>query len=531
MTQVFDRQRRRIAVIPAAVLFGLSLGLAAQPSMAAPAANGWSVAGQNLRNTRSQSDQTALNVNNAGRLALKWSRTVHGDVSATPAVVDGAVYFPDWGGYLTKLDAATGKLIWERRIDSYAGEPPSAVSRTSPAVVGNTVYIGDQNGAHVLAIDAASGNLLWSTAINSHPYAIVTQSPIVHAGVVYVGASSTEEAAAADVPNYPCCSFRGSFSALDAKTGRIKWTTYTVPQNNGAPGGYSGGAVWGSTAAIDVPGKTVFITTGNNYSVPQSANQCQVAGGSMAQCLSPDDHVDSVLALDMATGRIKWSTGVQGFDTWNIACNQPGTNAQNCPPSPGPDFDFGAGPTLLTVHDRPGKPQLLVGAGQKSGVYWLLDAQTGAIRSSTVVGPGSALGGIEWGTATDGKRIYVANADYDRVPYTVNGKSVTVGSFAAIDPATGKILWQVADPSGNALTIAPVSVSNGVAFVSSMSGHMYALNAATGDVLWDYVGQGSSAAGPAIDERGTVYWGNGYAKLGALGTKSYTFYAFSIDGK
>jgi len=491
------------------------------------------MAGQDLHNTRSQPDQTKLNAGNASRLALKWSTSVHGDVSATPAIVGGAVYFPDWGGYLTKLDAATGKLLWERRINSYAGEPQSAFSRTSPAVVGSTLYIGDQNGAtgaHVLAINATTGDLIWSTVINPSPVAIVTQSPVVNAGVVYVGASSSEESAALN-PNYPCCTFRGSFSAIDAKTGQIKWTTYTVPPNNGMPGGYSGGAVWGSTAAIDEPTKTVFITTGNNYTVPQSATDCQAAGGTMSQCLNPDDHIDSILALDLDTGRIKWSTGVQGFDDWNVAClNLPGGSQQNCPPLAGPDFDFGSGANLLTIQDNGGKPQLLVGAGQKRGVYWLLDAQTGAIRSSTVVGPGSSLGGIEWGSATDKTRIYVANSDLYRTPYTVNGKTVAIGSFAAIDPPTGKVLWQVVDPSGSVLDLGPMTVSNGVVFASSMSGHMYALNATTGDVLWDYAGQGSSNAGPAIDESGTVYWGNGYANLG-LGSQSFTFYAFSVDGK
>jgi polyvinyl alcohol dehydrogenase (cytochrome) len=65
-----------------------------------------------------------------------------------------------------------------------------------------------------------------------------------------------------------------------------------------------------------------------------------------------------------------------------------------------------------------------------------------------------------------------------------------------------------------------------------MSGHMYVLNAATGSVLKDLPGQGSSNAGPAIDDGGTVYWGNGYSHLGPqIGSGSTTFYAFSVDGR
>ena len=81
-----------------------------------------------------------------------------------------------------------------------------------------------------------------------------------------------------------------------------------------------------------------------------------------------------------------------------------------------------------------------------------------------------------------------------------------------------------------ATTSAPVSVSNGVVYGGSMSGHMYALDAATGAVLKDIEGEGSSNAGPAISNDGVVFWGNGYARFG-LGAPSTTFYAFSLNGK
>ena len=71
------------------------------------------------------------------------------------------------------------------------------------------------------------------------------------------------------------------------------------------------------------------------------------------------------------------------------------------------------------------------------------------------------------------------------------------------------------------------SVSNGVLFAGAIDGYMYALNAATGQILWSFKGAGSSNA---IGLDGTVYWGNGYTHFG-VGTGSTTFYAFSIDGK
>jgi len=451
----------------------------------------WPSAGQNLSNTRS-SAQTALGVGNAADLKVKWMYTTHGDVSATAAIVGGAAYFPDWGGYIHKVDVKTGARIWERKLSDYPGEPANARSRTGPAVVDGVVYIGDQNGGNLLALDARTGDLLWRTKINPHPFAIITQSPIVHGGVVFVGAASLEEAVAAN-PAYTCCTFRGSFSAVNARTGQILWTTFTVPDNGGVAGGYSGNAVWGSTPAIDPRTGTVYIATGNNYDVPASVKDCQVAGGTPAECLAADNYVDAIMALDMRTGAVKWSTGVQGFDAWNVACI-PGFDPHNCPnnPSPeGPDFDFGSGPNLFTVKGADGKQRQLVGAGQKSGTYWALDAATGQIEWSISPAPGSTLGGIQWGSATDGKRIYIAEANFFGIPYqTPSGQTLTSGSFAALDPATGNILWQVGDPRGGN-DLGPVSVSNGVVFAPSMTGHMYALDAATGAQLWEYEGDGA----------------------------------------
>ena len=79
----------------------------------------------------------------------------------------------------------------------------------------------------------------------------------------------------------------------------------------------------------------------------------------------------------------------------------------------GPDYDFGSGPQFFTLGSG-SKARKVVGAGQKSGDYWLMDATTGEVLWRTHAGPGSTLGGIEWGSATDGKRIYVAEANYYR---------------------------------------------------------------------------------------------------------------------
>jgi polyvinyl alcohol dehydrogenase (cytochrome) len=499
----------------------------------------WPSGGHDVSNTHSNPAESKLNPHNVKKLAVKWTYTTHGDVSAIPAVVAGAVYFPDWGGYLNKVDAATGAPIWSRPISDYDGITGS-VSRASPAVVGNTVYLGDQNGGHLSAVNATTGDPVWTTKVDPHSLAILTAGPLVYNGVVYQGVASSEEGAATD-PNYPCCTFRGSVVAVNASTGVILWRTYTVPANSGpctsqdpaAGCGYSGGAVWGTTPAIDPASNTLYITTGNNYTVPDSVKSCQAGGGTPGQCLDPNDHVDAVMALNATTGAIKWATGVQGFDDWNVACI-PGFDPHNCPNDPGPDFDFGSGPNLFTTNVN-GEKTLVVGAGQKSGQYWALNATTGQILWSQAAGPGSTLGGIEWGPATDGKRIYVAEENFNGIPYELpSAETITSGSWAAIDPATGKIIWQTADPSHNAFgggnALGPVAVANGVLYAPSMSGHMYALDAANGKILWDFQSAGSVNTGAAV-VNGNVYWGSGYNHLFIPGwTGSTTFYAFSING-
>jgi polyvinyl alcohol dehydrogenase (cytochrome) len=525
---------------------GMLLALAALalllPVLAGAAgSSSWPSGGHDSSNTHSNPAETKLNAENVKNLAVKWTYTTQGDVSANPAVVDGAVYFPDWGGYLHKVDAATGAKIWSRKISDYDGIPGS-VSRASPAVVGNTVYVGDQNGGNLTAVNATTGNAIWTTRVDQHPFAILTAGPLVYNGVVYQGVASAEEGVATN-PNYPCCTFRGSVVALNAATGAILWKTFTVPDNAGLPCtgqnpatgcGYTGGAIWGTTPAIDPASNTLYVTTGNNYTVPDSVKSCQANGGTPSQCLSPDDHVDAVLALNATTGQIKWATGVQGFDDWNVACI-PGFDPNNCPANPGPDFDFGSGPNLFTTNVK-GKKQLVVGAGQKSGQYWALDAATGEILWSQAAGPGSTLGGIEWGPATDGKRIYVAEANFFGIPYTIpSGATITSGSWAAIDPATGAVIWQTPDPSNNAFgggnALGPVTVANGVLYAPSMSGHMFALDAANGKILWDFQSAGAAISG-AVVVNGTVYWGDGYTHLGIPGWNgSTTFYAFSLNGK
>jgi polyvinyl alcohol dehydrogenase (cytochrome) len=492
----------------------------------------WLSAGQNTNNTRFQSDEVRISPSNVARLGTKWIFTTGGDVSATPAVDAQRVYVPDWKGNLYAVDRKTGAQIWSTKIADATGVPGD-LARATPAVTGNRLVIGTQGmfggGGNLLSYDARTGVLLWKTKLETNPFAIVTQSATVSDGVVYIGVASNEEGVAVQ-PGYPCCTFRGSLLAVDLTTGAILWKTYMVPA------GYPGGAIWGSSPAVDTKRKQVYVATGNNYTVPPSTLQCVAAAGTnvaaIQSCIPADNLVDAIVALDLATGRVKWSTAALPYDAWTVSCIPFLGDGSNCPQPAGPDYDFGQAPALFSVKGT-GKQKELVGAGQKSGQYWAVDPDTGAVQWVTQAGPGGTGGGLQWGSAVDDKRIYTANSNSNYKPTTVRGNTVSNGVWSALDKATGALIWQQTTASGRTgsllgTTAGPVTTANGVVFGCSLDilGYMYALDAATGAILWEFASGGSCLSGAAISN-GEVYWGSGYANLGA-GTSNNKLYAFEI---
>ena len=310
---------------------------------------------------------------------------------------------------------------------------------------------------------------------------------------------------------------------------------------------FSGVAVWGSTPVIDSKRNSVYFSTGNNYTVPQAALDCAAAGGTPDQvrtCImavdgSSQNYFDGIVALDLNTGAVKWYTSVIPFDAWNVACFFGGPN---CPPNAGPDYDFGQGPALFEVGNGNNKHELL-GAGQKSGIYWAFNPNNGAIVWHTQVGPGSTLGGLQWGSAVDGKRVYTAVSNFSFAPFQMTtgpgaGQTVKGGFWAALNAETGSRVWEIAGNKPPAFGPYPdsaiatnqgmVSVANGVVFAGAMdsAGTMYAFNAATGKKLWSFASGGSINSGAAI-VKGIVYWGSGYSNFG-LGTPNNKLYAFKL---
>lgn len=290
-------------------VLGIAVAAVTTGMLPAQSLTDWPNFGQNPANTGS--NLLGPSTSDARNLKLKWTFTAGGEVSARAAVANGVAYFPDWGGNIWAVNAQTGAKIWGRQLTSY-GLPAGTVSRATPAFANGILYVPTQLGAYLLAIDALSGNLLWKTQLESvDTHAIISSSPVVQLGIVYTGVASLAEGATlSGISNVANSNARGSVVAVNAFFGNIVWKTYTVP------GGYTGAGVWGSNLAVDLLRGTVFAGTGDNYSVPTDPAYvaCVVNGGAPASCISPNDHSDSILALDMFTGNVKWSTRLMN---WN----------------------------------------------------------------------------------------------------------------------------------------------------------------------------------------------------------------------
>jgi polyvinyl alcohol dehydrogenase (cytochrome) len=280
---------------------------------------------------------------------------------------------------------------------------------------------------------------------------------------------------------------------------------------------------------VDAKLGRIYVTTGDNYSEPTSR------------------YSDSFVALDASAGQILWSRQMTSMDAYTSACRLP--DHTNCPASNGPDFDFGSSPILVNLAS--GRRVLV--AGQKSGIVHALDPdQQGKALWDVRVGQGGTEGGVQWGQATDGTLLYVANSDLGRipVPFAVNTDTDPKrgGGMFALRLSDGQKVWYTAPtacgerPRCSPAQSGAVSAIPGIAFSGSYDGHLRAYSADGGKVVWDFdteraydsvdgePGRGGTldGAGPVIGG-GVMFVNSGYAASG--GQPGNVLLAFSVDGK
>jgi polyvinyl alcohol dehydrogenase (cytochrome) len=482
--------------------------------------NGWS---PSEANTRYQTaEHAALTTDQVRHLKLKWAYGFSGDMTsfAAPTVLAGTLFMGSAGGRVQAINARTGCLHWMFEADG----PVRTALRAVPNGSSYSLIFSDLNGG-VYSLDAKTGKLLWKRRVEEHEAARLTGSPVALNGIVYVPAASWEETRSSD-PKYECCTFRGSLSALRVRDGSVVWKTYMIdpPKKVGvnsagtpqwAP---SGAGIW-SAPTLDPKRGVLYVTTGDNYSLPASASS------------------DAVAALEIKTGRIVWMQQILPGDAWTAACMGGGAN---CPPDNGPDYDFGS--SALLLHLKNGRD--ILAAGQKSGVVYALDPdQKGKILWQTRVGKGGVNGGIEWGMASDGQQVYAAVSDLPRVTAPPPGPlgnatfdPAVGGGLSALRLEDGKQVWSVpghpCDPPRPGCSPAQpgaVTVIPGVVFSGSIDGHLRAFSSEDGQILWDFdtakeystvngvQGKGGSVdgAGPVVVD-GMVYVNSGYPRFGGM---------------
>lgn len=503
--------------------------------------NGWS---PDASNARFQSAQAAgLSAGEVPQLKLKWAFGYPGGDTAygQPTVVGGRVFVGSDSGYLYSLDASTGCVYWSFHARSGVRTAPIIeplrMEDLDPTrdMVRYAVYFGDLR-ANAYALDADSGQPVWAQQLSDHYTARITAGPAFRpveggdgtGGTAYFGISATEEAFSAAV-SYPCCTFRGSVVALDAKTGKQLWRTYAIPEepkpvrkNSAgtqlwAP---AGAAIW-NTPTIDEKRHVLYVGTGDAYTEPASRNS------------------DAVLAIDLNTGKIVWSFQAVPNDAWMVGCVPAKT--ENCPKHLGVDWDFGSSPMLVTL---PSGKQILL-ATPKSGTVFALDPDNkGAVLWSVNLAekPAPNNGQIAFGGAADPQRAYIALED---------------GRFAAIDLENGKVAWitrlesldNLGKPTINGENrtkaglrfgqSAAVTEIPGAVFTGGWDGILRALSTSDGRILWQFdtardfqcvngvTCKGGSLGGPGvIAANGMLFVPSGYANVGG-GMPGNVLLAFS----
>lgn len=480
--------------------------------MTGAAWNGWSAAGDNARFQR----DAGLSAAQVPHLRLKWAFGLPQGASSfsQPTIAGGRVFVAGDNGTLYALDARSGCAYWSFAADSAVRSAPIVRPIAGHGANRYAVFFASGAGS-VYAVDAGNGHKLWQVKPGPAVSGI-TGSPAYAAGRLYIPYVGTETLAGAD-PKYPCCSSRGAVASLDANTGARIWLVDTIQQPLASRGkneigtplqGPAGASVWNSPT-VDLKRGLIYVGTGNGYTEPAAATS------------------DSVVALDIATGAIRWHHQEIPQDAFVLGCPDTSPAGRHCPTRLGPDWDFGGGSVIL--HHGPDGHDVLLAAG-KAGIAIALD-------------PDHA-GQLVWrhklwsdhAPTADGLVVFGGAADATRVYYPLQRAG---GGLTALDIATGREDWTAALDADGRGQVSPASAIPGVVFTGGWDGVLRAVGG-DGKVLWRYdtrrdftTVNGVKAHGGSIGSSGVtvadgvVYLASGYIGM-QQGSPGNVVLAFSV---
>jgi polyvinyl alcohol dehydrogenase (cytochrome) len=484
--------------------------------------------GADYQNTRRlSSEQAGLSSADLADLELAWAIGLPDTnaLNASPVIVGNTMFYnaPQTGRVLA-LDVVEPCVKW---IYDSGTQLRTSVTFGELGAGGREALLFADRQGKVHAIDAATGELIWAAEARHSPNTGISGSPILFEDRVLVSVSGSGVGRGAN-PEYECCVEHGAVLALDARTGDKLWTYHTMEDavytgRTSRTGvklrGPSGAPIW-STLTVDAARRLVYATTGQNTSLPATNTS------------------DAVLAIDIDTGKLRWGFQALANDVWIIGCRTPWElSGPNCP-SPEDsvlkDFDFG-GAAILVQGKGPSESDILL-AGQKSGDVWALNPDNGQLLWNHRFGKGTPLGGVHWGMAVDGERVFAPIND----PMAMPG-AVAEPGMNALAIATGEVLWrQPMKPDCSAarklrhercdrqygLSALPLVVDESV-IAGAIDGRLYVFDARTGEVTFQYdtlrsfaTVNGFPGKGGSIDSHsvfagaGMLFVGSGYGRFG-----------------
>ncbi len=429
----------------------------------------WPMFQGNLWHSGFNGYETILNPTTASRMRVLWTRQVTRRIASQVVGANGLLYWGSWDGFEHASNPTTGANVWATNVGTttasgcnpHSAGPSGAAAVTSVPIKGVMTSVAFVSGgnATLYALSATTGAILWSSRLGTSPSHMLWAGPVVYQGSVYVGVSSLGD----------CPLVQGQMVQLQASTGVVQHTFNVVPS------GCVGGGIW-DTPTIDTSTGILYVSTGTHSS-------CSHAGN---------------LAMGLLALR---TTDLSLVSSWLL------------PLALGPgDSDFGSTPTLFqatiggTVHK-------MVGLVNKNGFYYALN------RANISAGPlwqfqlsfGFSKGGGNNFSSSgwDGSRLYVAGGG------TAIGGKTCPGSLRALDPATGKPIWQACLGAGvwGSIMIVPGLV------VVGTGNQMVVVNSATGTQVFTFhdPSAGSRFATAAAIVNGKLYLGNFDGKLFAFG--------------
>ena len=473
----------------------------------------WRTYGHDSTNTRNQKREKKIDTVAAATLRPAFSFSARdaggsGDFTGTPVVADGCIFVASNDGWVFASNADTGRKVWARKV------PGGGINSTVAVHKGRVYAATSRSGSpSVVALSQATGKVLWRRQIDKQPGSDVYGSPVIHNDVLMIGVSGGSAELGDEADRY---AFQGSFVLIEVGRDRPKppgtilrktWTIRKPDANPAKPkNNFAGGAVW-STPAINHKTGMAYVGTGNPFR-PQAEHKHTNA---LIKVDLNRGHRTFGKIVDAAKGDIdEYVPGFSELPCYDI----PGNPAPYYPQGIGEcgdlDMDIGASPNLF----RKGK-KLLVGVGQKSGVYHVWNAKTLKPAWKSIVGPPSAVGGIVGSTAFDKGSIY---------------GPITIGGYAwSINRNGGTPQWAmpIADGAhwGN-----PVSTANGVVYTADLAGNLNAFDAATGVPVLKFP-MGPSAGGPTPSWGGVAVARNTvYAAVGITGLPNGYVVAFRPGG-